>query len=150
IPAVGARRRRSSARTARPGGVRRHDQDHRQRARAQSGRGGGDEAMAEHDLTGKRALVTGGASGIGLACAHEFSRRGAHVIIADVNTDAAAAAASEIGGEPWAVDLADTTALDDLALDVDILVNNAGVQRVTPLPEFDPEAFRLILRLMVE
>lgn len=106
--------------------------------------------MAQHDLAGKRALVTGGASGIGLACAHEFSRRGAHVIIADVNTDAAAAAASEIGGEPWAVDLADTTALDDLALDVDILVNNAGVQRVTPLPEFDPEAFRLILRLMVE
>ncbi len=103
-----------------------------------------------HDLTGKRALVTGGASGIGLACAHEFARRGAHVVIADLNADAAAEAASAVSGESWVIDLADTAALDDLSLDVDILVNNAGIQRVSPIVDFDPDAFRLIQRLMVE
>ena len=102
------------------------------------------------DLTGKRALITGGASGIGLACAREFAGRGAHVTIADLNADAASAAAAEIGGEAWVVDLSDTTALDVLTLDVDILVNNAGIQRVSPLVEFDPDTFRLLLRLMLE
>jgi 3-hydroxybutyrate dehydrogenase len=106
--------------------------------------------VTSQDLSGRRALVTGGASGIGLACAHEFAGRGAHVIIADLNPDAASQAAAAVGGESWVVDLSDTTALDELALDVDILVNNAGIQRVSPLPEFDPEAFRLILRLMLE
>jgi 3-hydroxybutyrate dehydrogenase len=106
--------------------------------------------MAEQDLAGKRALITGGASGIGLACAHEFAARGAHVTIADLNADAATDAATAVGGESWVVDLADTRALDDLTLDVDILVNNAGIQRVSPITEFDPEAFRLLVRLMLE
>ena len=106
--------------------------------------------MAEQDLAGKRALVTGGASGIGLACAHEFASRGAHVIIADLNADAARDASAAVGGESWVVDLGDTKALDDLTLDVDILVNNAGIQRVAPITEFDPDAFRLIVRLMLE
>lgn len=106
--------------------------------------------IADNDLAGKRALVTGGASGIGLACAHEFARRGAHVIIADLNADAAAAAAAEVRGESWVVDLSDTAALDDLSLEVDILVNNAGIQRVSPITEYDPDTFRLLLRLMLE
>lgn len=106
--------------------------------------------MAERDLLGKRAIVTGGASGIGLACAREFASRGAHVIVADLDGAGAGAAADEIGGEAWAVDLADTAALESLRLDADILVNNAGIQRVSPIVEFDPETFRLLLRLMVE
>jgi 3-hydroxybutyrate dehydrogenase len=106
--------------------------------------------MTVQDLAGRRALVTGGASGIGLACAREFAGRGAHVIIADLNADAATDAAAAVGGEPWVVDLSDTRALDDLTLDVDILVNNAGIQRVSPITEFDPDTFRLLLRLMLE
>jgi len=106
--------------------------------------------MTEQDLRGRRALVTGGASGIGLACAHEFARRGAHVVIADLNRDAADAAASAVGGEAWVIDLSDTAALEDLTLEIDILVNNAGIQRVSPIEEFAPEDFRLIQRLMLE
>lgn len=109
--------------------------------------------MTAQDLAGKRAVVTGGASGIGRACAQEFARRGAHVVVADLNGEAAERVVAELGGggaEAWAVDLSDTAALDGLQLDADILVNNAGIQRVSPLEEFDPEAFRLIQRLMVE
>ncbi|MGD9606863.1 MAG: SDR family NAD(P)-dependent oxidoreductase, partial [Leucobacter sp.] len=106
--------------------------------------------MTTQDLAGRRAIITGGASGIGRACAEEFARRGAHVVVADLNGEAAEAVAAEFGGEAWQVDLGDTTALDDLRLDADILVNNAGIQRVSPIEEFDPEAFRLIQRIMLE
>ncbi|WP_454112577.1 3-hydroxybutyrate dehydrogenase [Microbacterium aurum] len=106
--------------------------------------------MIEQDLAGKRAIVTGGASGIGLACAQEFAGRGAHVVVADFNGDAAQAAASDIGGEAWMVDLSDTAAQEDLHLHADILVNNAGVQTVAPIQEFDPDRWRFMHRLMVE
>ncbi|MGL3150892.1 3-hydroxybutyrate dehydrogenase [Microbacterium sp. A82] len=106
--------------------------------------------MAEQDLAGRRAVITGGASGIGLACAREFAARGAQVTIADLNGAAAEASAAEIGGDVWEVDLSDTRALDDLQLDADILVNNAGIQRVSPIAEFDPDAFRTIQRIMLE
>ncbi|KDA05780.1 3-hydroxybutyrate dehydrogenase [Microbacterium sp. CH12i] len=106
--------------------------------------------MTEQDLAGRRAVITGGASGIGLACAEEFAARGAHVIIADLNAEAAEQHATALGGEAWAVDLSDTVALDDLALNADILVNNAGIQRVSPIQDFDPEAFRAIQRIMLE
>ena len=105
--------------------------------------------MTEQDLAGKRAVVTGGASGIGLACAEEFARRGAHVVIADFNAEAAQQAADALGGEAWVVDLSDTKALDNLELQADILVNNAGIQRVASIHEYDPDTFRLIQSLMV-
>ncbi len=106
--------------------------------------------MPEQDLTGRRALVTGGASGIGLACVHELASRGAHVIVGDFNGDAAHSVADEVGGEAWVVDLSDTTAQERLEFDLDILVNNAGIQTVAPIHEFDPERWRFMHRLMVE
>jgi 3-hydroxybutyrate dehydrogenase len=102
------------------------------------------------DLSGKKALVTGAASGIGEASARALAAAGAHVVIADLNGDAAQAVASEIGGEAWQVDLSDTAALASLQLDVDILVNNAGIQHVSPIEKFDPARFHLIMTLMLE
>jgi len=102
------------------------------------------------DLSGRRALVTGGASGIGLACAEAFAAAGARVTIADLNGEAARSVAERIGGDAWEVDLSQTQALGDLHPDVDILVNNAGIQHVRPIEEFEPEKFRLLLTIMLE
>ncbi|MFI8633016.1 3-hydroxybutyrate dehydrogenase [Microbacterium sp. NPDC077663] len=102
------------------------------------------------DLTGRTALVTGGASGIGAACASALAAAGARVTVADVDADGAQRVAGAVGGEAWAVDLSDTAALADLRLDVDILVNNAGIQHVRPIEEFEPERFSFMMRLMLE
>jgi len=102
------------------------------------------------DLAGRTALVTGGASGIGAACARELAGRGATVVVADVDDVAAKALAEEIGGKAWAIDLLDVGALEELVLETDVLVNNAGVQTVAPITEFSPERFRSMLALMVE
>jgi 3-hydroxybutyrate dehydrogenase len=101
------------------------------------------------DLTGKRALVTGAASGIGEAVARTLSARGATVVVADLDADGAERVAREIGGEPWVVDLADLDALAGQSLEADILVNNAGIQTVSPIEEFDPARFRMMIDLMV-
>ena len=106
--------------------------------------------MSHQYLSGRRAVVTGGAGGIGAACARARAARGAHVVVADRDGDAADAVAAEVGGEAWVVDLADTAALEDLSLTADILVNNAGIQVVSPIEEFAPEDFRRIQRIMVE
>ncbi|MBY6436426.1 3-hydroxybutyrate dehydrogenase [Rhodococcus kroppenstedtii] len=102
------------------------------------------------DLTGRQALVTGAASGIGAAVAATLAGRGAQVTVADVDGDAAERVAREVGGRAWTVDFTDVDALADLRLETDILVNNAGIQHVSPIDEFDPAAFRRILTLMVE
>lgn len=104
----------------------------------------------DRSLAGRRAVVTGGGAGIGAACARVLAARGAHVVVADRDEDAARAVAAETGGEAWVVDLDDTAALDRLTLEADVLVNNAGIQVVSPIEEFDPVAFRRIQRLMVE
>ncbi len=104
---------------------------------------------AENDLTGKRAVVTGAASGIGEAVARDLASRGAFVVVADVDADGASRVADEIAGEPWTVDLADVDALADHRLEADILVNNAGIQTVSPIEDFDPARFRMMIDLML-
>jgi 3-hydroxybutyrate dehydrogenase len=101
-------------------------------------------------LAGRTAVVTGGAGGIGRACAERLARSGAHVVVVDRDGDAAARVAAAIGGRAETVDLSDLAAVDRLDPAVDIVVNNAGLQHVAPLHEFPPETFSLILRLMLE
>lgn len=104
----------------------------------------------ESTLSGRKALVTGGASGIGAACVRELAARGAKVTVADVDAAGAEVLADEVGGTAWAVDLMDVDALASLTLDCDILVNNAGIQRINPIEDFDPADFRRIITLMLE
>lgn len=102
------------------------------------------------DLAGRSALITGGASGIGAACARALAARGALVTVADIDDVGAKALARELGGKSWAVDLLDVEALETLDLEADILVNNAGVQSINPIEDFAPQQFRNLLALMVE
>ena len=104
----------------------------------------------ESNLSGRKALVTGGASGIGAASVRALAARGAKVTIADVDEAAASALADEVGGTSWVVNLLDVEALETLTLDCDILVNNAGIQRISPIEDFDPADFRRIITLMLE
>ncbi|WP_405217102.1 3-hydroxybutyrate dehydrogenase [Agrococcus sp. Ld7] len=101
-------------------------------------------------LAGRRAVITGGAAGIGAAIARAYAAEGAEVVIADRDGAAAASLAAELGGEAWEVDFLDTAALESLQLRADILVNNAGIQRVAPIEEYEPEMWRTIHTLMLE
>ena len=107
-------------------------------------------AAVNVDLTGRSALVTGAASGIGRACAERLSKAGAAVTVVDLNGDAAREVADSIGGEAVQVDLSDYDALDGLNVEADIVVNNAGLQHVAAIEDFPPERFSMILRLMLE
>ncbi|MBO0802971.1 MAG: 3-hydroxybutyrate dehydrogenase [Nocardiopsaceae bacterium] len=105
------------------------------------------------DLVGRRVLVTGGASGIGAACAERFAAAGASVTVADLDESGAKKVADRLGGHAVAigVDLADP-AFDAAALagDADVIVNNAGIQHVSPLEEFPEDTFATIIALMLQ
>src|SRR5687768_73396 len=100
-------------------------------------------------LRGRRALVTGAASGIGAAVAARLAEAGAEVHLLDRDDEGVAKVAAQVHGTPHVVDLTDEAAIAALDLDVDILVNNAGIQHVAPVEEFDPERFRAIHALML-
>ena len=102
-------------------------------------------------LAGRRAVVTGGASGIGAAVSARLADLGARVTVLDRDEEAAAKVAALVDGDALAVDLTDAEAIEAIDLgEVDLLVNGAGIQHVAPLEEFPPETFALIHRLMLE
>jgi 3-hydroxybutyrate dehydrogenase len=102
-------------------------------------------------LAGRRAMVTGAASGIGTALARRLAADGAEVVAVDRDEDGLAALARDVSAVvPVRCDLSDLTAVDALPAEVDVLVNNAGLQHVAPIPEFDPDRFSLILRVLLE
>ncbi|WP_406043322.1 SDR family oxidoreductase [Micromonospora sp. NBC_00898] len=95
-----------------------------------------EEFIMEQDFVGRVAIVTGGGSGIGEACAMLLAARGAKVLIADRHLDAAERVAKEIGDSalPYAVDVRDPVACEAMVQAavqafgrLDIAVNNAGI-----------------------
>jgi NAD(P)-dependent dehydrogenase (short-subunit alcohol dehydrogenase family) len=93
----------------------------------------GEQAVVRR-LVGRVAVVTGGASGIGLATARRFAAEGAHVVIGDVAPDSGKAAAEEVGGLFVQVDVTSPDQVEALfaaAVDtyggLDVAFNNAGI-----------------------
>ena len=106
------------------------------------------------DLGGSVAVVTGGASGIGLAIATLYASFGAQVAIVDRNQEAAAEAAAQIGrgAEAYSCDVTSTDSVRKtvqavLAASgkVDILVNSAGVALLAPAAELSDDAWQTTL-----
>ena len=104
---------------------------------------------------GKVAVVTGGASGIGAACAELLAQRGARVVLADRNLVAAGELAARLGGVAQELDVADednvnaaTAAIEAAVGPVDILVNSAGVlQRTLPPGELGMKEWDVVTRV---
>ena len=102
------------------------------------------------DLTGRRAMVTGAASGIGRAVAERLAEAGAAVTVVDLDGEAARKVAEGIGGETLQADLADYDVVDALEFEADVVVYNADIQHVADIEEFDPARFSMMMRLMLE
>jgi 3alpha(or 20beta)-hydroxysteroid dehydrogenase len=117
--------------------------------------------MSVYDLTGRKALVTGGARGLGEGMARALARAGAAVVIADIREDLGKATAGSMredganaefvaldvtSDESWAQAMPQAIAhLSGL----DILVNNAGVEITSLLVDLDPEGVRRMLDVNV-
>ena len=100
--------------------------------------------IREFDLSGRLAVVTGGAAGIGRAISEVLAEAGAKVVIADRNPDAAHALATELNAIPLALDVTDPEAAEAAAARLAaehgpaaILVNNAGIVQNGPALEID-------------
>ena len=118
----------------------------------------GSNAIGEIDFSGRTAIVTGGASGIGRQICETFAALGANVAIVDVDREAAEAAVSELesdhSGEAIAVetDVSSYGAVTEMVETVDgafgridSLVNNAGIGESEPFVETDPELWEEIV-----
>ena len=105
-------------------------------------------------LDGRRAVVTGGGSGIGAATCRRFVAEGAAVAVLDVDGSAAEAVASEVGGVAVTADVADgpglTGAFERAAASLgglDTVVNNAGTGNVLPLHDYPDAEWDRLLRV---
>ena len=112
-------------------------------------------------LSGRTAVITGAAQGLGFAIAELFVSEGALVVLGDVNDDAAQAAAKQLGGSEFAVakrcDVrlsADVEALLDLAVNnfgtVDVMVNNAGITRDATMRKMTEEQFDEVIAVQLK
>ena len=107
-------------------------------------------------LEGRRAIVTGAASGIGRAIAEDLAAQGARVLVTDINADDGERIASTIKGMFERADMSSRRECDAVVAralreweGIDILVNNAGLQHVAPVEEFPVDRWEHIVKTML-
>ena len=102
-------------------------------------------------LEGKRALVTGSTSGIGLAIARALAAEGAGVVLNGFgDAEEVSRLCDELGATHSGSDLIDPSQIEAMmneAGEIDILVNNAGMQHVAPVEDFPPAKWDQIIAL---
>ena len=105
-------------------------------------------------LSGKVAIVTGGAQGIGEACARRFAREGAKVVVLDVDDGRGGSLATELGAQYMHCDVGDKLDVDAAVARtlkihgcIDVLVNNAGIFRAADFLDVTEEDFDEVLRV---
>ena len=99
-------------------------------------------------LSGKTAIITGGASGFGKGMAEKFAAEGAKVTIADINGELAQATAKEIGATAFTLDVASAKSWAEIAElgTPDILINNAGITHLPkPMETVEEDEFDRVL-----
>jgi 3-hydroxybutyrate dehydrogenase len=104
----------------------------------------------------KVAIVTGAASGIGLACAERLAADGMKVVLADMNEKAGTEHAKRLAGDFVLADLSQRAGCRQLVEEtlrkhgtVHVLVNNAGYQHVSPIEDFPEEQWERMIALML-
>ncbi|MGI9019780.1 MAG: SDR family NAD(P)-dependent oxidoreductase [Solirubrobacterales bacterium] len=104
-------------------------------------------------LEGRKALVTGGAQGIGAAISRRLAAEGADVVVSDVNAEGASQVASEIGAEGVELDVTDPEAAGAVASrhgPFQVLVNNAGTDDFAFFTDITPDRWRRLLAINLE
>ena len=98
--------------------------------------------MGAMNLEGKRALVTGGGSGIGAAIVRRLAGDGAEVIVADLSPETVAA---ELGAQAIVLDVRDEEQVASAMAGLDVLVNAAGIGSTTNAPETPLEVWENVM-----
>lgn len=108
-------------------------------------------------LSGRVCIVTGGAQGIGAACAQRFASEQAHVIVSDVNDEEGEKCASRLDATYVHCDVGDKRQVEALVAGVmqkfgriDVLVNNAGIFKVADFLDIEEHDFDAVLRVNIK
>jgi 2-deoxy-D-gluconate 3-dehydrogenase len=111
------------------------------------------------DLSGKAAIVTGGAKGIGKAIVFRLAEAGAKVLIADMDESASQKSVEELTAKGWSAEAIKTDVADEEDVkamvaacaekfgSVDILVNNAGIYPIVPIARMSQDDFEKVIHI---
>jgi len=113
--------------------------------------------QTSYGLASRVALITGGAQGIGQACARRFARESARVVVVDVAHESGQALAQELGASFIRADVGEAAQVQEVVRQtlascgrIDVLVNNAGIFKAAPFLEVTESDFDAVMRVNIK